>query len=265
MDSPPSCRTMDGVAAIVPAAGAGTRLGGAVRKPFVQLDGMPLLAFTLKALQASAMVRWIVLVVHRGDRGKVAALITRYQITKACPPRLGGASRAASVANGFAAIPADAQWVLIHDGARPCVSPRLIDDAARAAMQHGAVACGLPASLTVKEADGHGAVVATLNRDRLWFVQTPQVFRRDWFTAALTHTNGSLAKFPDDAAMVESAGFTVRMIPGDPLNLKVTTRADLLLAEAILAQRRIHTVARWRGGPVAGRTRSPGHLVTRLP
>jgi len=225
------------VAAIVPAAGAGTRLGGTARKPFVTLDGMPLLAHTFNALQASSAVRWIVPVVRRGDQGKVAALMTRYRITKACPPCIGGTSRAASVAKGFAAIPPEAQWVLIHDGARPCVNPKLIDEAVRAAKQYGAVACGLPAALTVKDVDRDGTVQATLNRERLWLAQTPQVFRRDWFAVALTHTNGSLAQFPDDAAIVESAGFTVRMIPGDPLNLKVTTKDDLLLAEAILKRR----------------------------
>jgi len=225
------------VAAIIPAAGAGHRLGGSARKPFVLLSGVPLLMHTLRAFQESPAVRWIIPVVRSGEEARVARLTRRYRITKSLPPRVGGRSRAESVANGFAALPREAAWVLIHDGGRPCVSRRLIDHAIRSAKRHGAVACGLPASLTVKAVDDTGGVRLTLDREHLWFVQTPQVFRRDWLTQALQRANGTLPQFPDDAAILESAGFHVRMIRGDPLNLKVTTRDDLLLAEAILAAR----------------------------
>lgn len=225
------------VAAIIPAAGDGRRFGGRTGKPFAALRRQPLLAYTLRALQRSPSVRWIVLVVRPQDRRRAQRMIARYRITKALAPCLGGPSRAASVAKGFAALPPDARWVLVHDAARPCVSPRLVQQAVRAARRHGAVACGLPASLTVKAVDANRGVRLTLDREALWFVQTPQVFRRDWFAQALARTNGDLAQFPDDAAIMESAGFPVRMIPGDPLNLKVTTRDDLLLAEAILGKR----------------------------
>ena len=225
------------VAAIVPAAGVGRRVGGRVNKLLLSLNGAPLLAHTLGALQRSATIRWIVPVVRSDDRAAVETLMRRHKITKALHPCVGGASRADSVACGMAALPREATWVLVHDGARPCVSPRLIDAAVRLARRDGAVACGVPASLTVKAADERGTVRVTLDRDRLWFVQTPQVFRRDWFEQALERANSHLETFPDDAALVESAGFLVRMIPGDPLNLKVTTRDDLLLADAILKSR----------------------------
>ena len=222
------------VAAIVPAAGLGSRLGARTSKAFVSLAGAPLLAHTLRALQASPSIGWIVLVVREGEQSRARALLARHRITKALPPRAGGASRAESVARGFAAVPPEAGWVLVHDGARPCVRPRLIEQTVRAAKRHGAVACGLPASLTVKAADALGRVRATLDRKPLWFVQTPQVFRRAWFAASLERVNGTLHRFPDDAAVVEAAGFAVRMVPGDPLNLKVTTKEDLLFANAIL-------------------------------
>ena len=222
------------VAAIVPAAGLGSRLGVRTSKAFVPLAGIPLLAHTLRALQASPSIGWIALVVREEEQSRARALLKRYRITKALPPCAGGSSRAESVAKGFAVLPAQARWVLIHDGARPCVRPRLIEQAVRAAHRHGAVACGLPASLTVKSADRAGRVRATLKREPLWFVQTPQVFRRAWFAQALGRVNGTLHRFPDDAALVESAGFSVRMVSGDPLNLKVTTKEDLLLAKAIL-------------------------------
>ncbi len=227
-----------GVAAVVPAAGTGTRLGGTTRKPFVALNGRPLLAYTLQALQDSPAVRWIIVVAQAEDHTRVQALLNEYRVMKALPLCVGGASRAESVARGCAVLPREAEWVLIHDGVRPCVSPKLIAAAVAAAKRHGAVACGLPASLTVKAADEDGEVRLTLDREHLWFVQTPQVFRRDWFAQALARAGERLAQFPDDAAVVESAGFPVRMVPGDPLNLKVTTPDDLLLAETILRQRR---------------------------
>ena len=225
------------VAAIVPAAGAGRRLGGTLRKSFVPLHGRPLLLHTLKTLQETPAIRWVVLVVRAQDLGRTRKLLRRHRLTKVLEPCLGGASRAESVARGLAVVPREAKWVLVHDGARPCVSRRLIQEAVRSARRHGAVACGLPASLTVKAVDEHRDVRLTLDREQLWLVQTPQVFRRDWFTQALGRADGRLTTFPDDAAIVEAGGFPVRLIPGDPLNLKVTTKNDLILAEAILERR----------------------------
>ncbi len=122
------------VAAIVPAAGASKRLGGRTSKPFIDLHGRPLLAHTLRALQDHPAIRWVILVVRAGDQAKAKALLKRYKITKAVAPCVGGASRAESIARGFAHLPQEARWVLIHDAARPCASPRLIADATRGAV-----------------------------------------------------------------------------------------------------------------------------------
>ena len=226
------------VAAIVPAAGAGRRFGGRVEKPFAPLDRQPLVLHALRALQLSPAIRWIILVVHAGQLARARRILKAHRITKALPPCAGGPSREASVARGFAALPAAARWVLVHDGVRPCLSPQLIANAVRAGKRHGAVACGLPAGLTVKAVDPQGRVRLTLDREQLWLVQTPQVFRRDWFAEALGRTLDGRERFPDDAARIEAAGFPVRMLPGDAHNLKVTTQQDLVLAEAILRLRR---------------------------
>ena len=237
-----------GVAAIVPAAGAGSRVGGATGKLFLPLAGAPLLAHALRALQASRSIQSIVIAARPDDRARIQALIRSNKITKALAPVIGGGSRAESVARGFAAAPAQAEMILVHDGARPCVTPSLIDAAVREAARHGAAVCGLPASLTVKAADDGRRVRVTLDRAHLWFAQTPQAFRRDWFARALeragflhgARANGASAdpeRFPDDAALLEAAGFPVMMVPGEPLNLKVTTKEDFILAEAILAAR----------------------------
>lgn len=225
------------VAAVVPAAGSGTRLGGRVRKPFVRLAGRPLLAHALSVLQASRAIRWIQIVAQPSDFGSVNRLVRRFRITKALPPCSGGRCRSESVARGMAHLPSSAEWILVHDGARPCLTSALVSKAVKAARRSGAVACGLPAFLTVKDADAAGRVRQTLDRRRLWFVQTPQVVRRRWLQDASRRFARTLERFPDDAALLEAAGFPVRMILGDPLNLKVTTREDLMLAAAILKQR----------------------------
>src|SRR3990167_6612280 len=164
------------VCAIVPAAGSGGRSGPRNTKPYAVLRGVPLLAHTLRALQASPDIRWIIPVVRPGEQTRVAALAKRHRITKALPPRAGGASRADSVARGFAAVPGAANWVLVHDGARPCLTRAVIRQTVRAAKRHGAAASGVPASVTVKAVDDARQVRVTLDREHLWFVQTPQVF-----------------------------------------------------------------------------------------
>jgi 2-C-methyl-D-erythritol 4-phosphate cytidylyltransferase len=194
-------------------------------------------AHALRALQDSPDVRWIILVIRREDLAQAEALIRRCGITKALPPCMGGSSRAASVASGCARLPEAARWVLVHDGARPCVTTDLIARTIRRARRHGAVACGVPVALTVKAVGDDRQVRLTLDRDRLWLAQTPQVFRREWFVAAIQQAAQQAEIYPDDAAALEAAGFRVTMVPGDPLNLKVTLPEDLLLAEAILRAR----------------------------
>ena len=225
------------VAAVVPAAGVGRRFGSRTPKLFVRLHDRPLLAHALCALQQCPAIRWIILVVERRQYRRAQTLLKRYRITKALALCIGGSSRAESVAHGVKMLPPEARWVLVHDGARPCASLAVIDRAIREAKRYGAVACGLPATLTVKAANRQGLVQETLKRDPLWFVQTPQVFRRDWFTQALARVDLRRGSFPDDAAILEASGFPVRLIAGDPLNIKVTTREDLYLAEAILTKR----------------------------
>lgn len=222
------------VAAIVPAAGVGRRFGGRVPKLAAHVCGAPLIVQTLRALQQVPEIRWIIPVAAPGREAELASWLSANGITKALPPCTGGASRAESVARGFAHAPAQAQWILVHDGARPCVSLRLIHACLRQAKRSGAAVAGLPASVTVKSVGRGRRVVKTLERDGLWLIQTPQVFRRDWFAKALEKARTRWAQFPDDASVLEAAGYRVVVVPGDPLNIKVTTRADILLAEAIL-------------------------------
>src|SRR3989338_6146661 len=155
---------MSGVAAIVPAAGAGRRFGGRLAKPLLDLDGAPFLVQTLRVLRRGPSIRWFIPVVGARQRVFVRRLLRWHGITKALAPVAGGASRAESVARGFAAVPRAARWILIHDAARPCVSEPLIASVVRGGRRGGAAACGLPASVTVKAAGPGGTGRLTLGR-----------------------------------------------------------------------------------------------------
>lgn len=222
------------VGVVIPAAGVGKRLKSRVSKPFVPLSGRALISYTLSAFQRVPAVRAIVLVARPEDHARIRQLVRRGRLTKVRAIVAGGPSRAASVSRGVAALPADVRWVVVHDAARPCVTPKLIAESIRQAKRHGAVACGLRSPVTVKAVDDQDQVRLTLDRESLWLIQTPQAFRRDWFTEALSRVNGTLDQFPDDAAILEWAGYPVRMIAGDPMNIKVTTPEDLRLAKIIL-------------------------------
>jgi 2-C-methyl-D-erythritol 4-phosphate cytidylyltransferase len=151
----------------------------------------------------------------------------------------GGAERQDSVANGLRAIPPDCELVVVHDGVRPLVSIDLLEAVLEAAHHYGAAIAAIPAGDTVKQADSQ-KVVATLERETIWLAQTPQIFRAKLLRRAYEKAARDQAVVTDDAALVERIGVTVHLVHGSPENIKVTTPADLLLAEAILAGREGH-------------------------
>ena len=205
--------------AVVVAGGTGARFGGP--KQFARLGGRPLLSWALES--ARPAVDGLVLVVPPGTEADVPAGAADAVVG-------GGPSRAASVRAGLAAVPEGASIVVVHDGARPLASTalfRTVIEAVRAGAD-GAVPA-LPVTDTVKEVAGD-AVVRSLDRSGLVAVQTPQAFRADRLRAA--HAGGDEAT--DDATLVERGGGTVRVVPGEPRNLKVTTPADLELVAALV-------------------------------
>lgn len=234
------------VGVVVPAAGDGARLKRGVRKAFVPLNGQPLVWHALRVLQATPVISVIVIAAHAEDQRRMQRLVRRARLTKVTAIIAGGASRAESVARGIAALPSSVQWVVVHDGARPCVTSALVTQIIQHAKRYGAAACGLPMSLTVKAVDQAGVVRMTLDRESLWAVQTPQAFRRIWFQEAWQRVTQEGVKpaspalgerFPDDVSVLEWAGFPVRMVPGQAWNVKVTRPEDLTLARAILHAR----------------------------
>jgi 2-C-methyl-D-erythritol 4-phosphate cytidylyltransferase len=210
------------VVGIVPAAGSGERLGAAGPKAFALCGGRPLLDWSLDVLEAVC------------DR-VVVAVPPGYEER---PDRVaGGASRSASVRAALAAAP-EATVAVVHDAARPLVSRDLVERCIAALDEgyDGAVAAA-PVSDTIKEAEPGGRVVRTLERARLWAIQTPQVFRADVLRRALDVDEAALAAATDDASLVEAAGGSVRVVEAPADNLKVTRQVDLELAAALLRAR----------------------------
>ena len=208
--------------ALIVAAGSGERLGSSEPKAFVTLGGQTLLARSLRALRDA------------GIEDVVVALPAGRSAPEGVRSVTGGAVRSASVRNALAASEGDP--VIVHDAARPLAQPDLF----RAVLEEledsgadGAIAAA-PVTDTVKEADDDGTVERTLDRARLWAVQTPQAFRREALERALDVDDATLAAATDDAWLVERAGGTVRVVEAPAENLKITTPRDLRLAEDLL-------------------------------
>ncbi len=222
------------VAAVIAAGGRGARLGAGMPKQLLSVGGRPILHRSVEAFVGHPGIDDVVVVLP----ADLASNPPEYLRTLSRPVRIvaGGPRRQDSVANGVAALGGKADLVVIHDAARPFVSAGLISRVVRAAAESGAALAALPSSDTVKLAgpsgdDGPPVVERTVPRERVFLAQTPQAFRRDVLEAAIAAGAGA-GPATDEAALAEAAGFTVRIVPGEPGNVKITTRDDLEAAQA---------------------------------
>ena len=220
------------VCAVLLCAGRGERLGGVVPKALAPLAGRPLFTWSYEALQRCDVIDGIVLV------GPVRLLRDLLAASGCSSHKLvatteGGEQRQHSVGRGLHVLPEACTHVAVHDSARALVSPEVIARAVAEAREHGAAIAAVPQADTLKQGTV-GAITGTVPREGLWAAQTPQVFRRDWLERA--HREATEVA-TDDATLVEWLGHPVRLSLGDPLNFKITTNADLELAEAWLAHR----------------------------
>jgi len=221
------------VGAIIAAAGESRRMGG-VDKVLTTLGGEPLLLRATRPFQQCRMVSQIVVVVSGENRQQCQHLVSGKEWSKVSDVCLGGRRRQDSVAAGLALLtPCD--WVIIHDGARPLVTPDMIDRGLSEAEETGAAVAAVPVTDTIKVAGGGGLVSQTLPRQNLWAVQTPQVFRFGIISEAYRQAKGEVT---DDASLVEQLGYKVKLYMGSYDNIKVTTPADLALAEILWQERR---------------------------
>jgi 2-C-methyl-D-erythritol 4-phosphate cytidylyltransferase len=242
------------VAALLVAAGTGERLGASRPKAFVMLAGRPMLEWSLAALRAARIERVVLAVPaesigrHVVGTGRTAAGAgdSPVELGEGIGVVTGGATRSQSVRNALAAA-GDAEAVVVHDAARPLVTPEHFTAALAALAGADCAIAAAPLTDTVKEAGPDGRVTATLDRSRLWAVQTPQAFRRAALERALAVGDDVLARATDDAWLVERTGGTVRVVESTPANLKVTTPFDLRIAEQLLADRLPRPPAARRG------------------
>lgn len=224
---------------VVVAAGKSERMGA--DKLLLDLRGKPVLAHTLTALNQCGAVDEIVVVTRPDLLEAVAQMKTEYMIGKLNKIVLGGKTRTESALAGVSETSRDAKIICIHDGARPFVTGAVIEDAVHHAVLYHAAAPAVPLKDTVKSA-ADGIVTGTPDRSTLFAVQTPQAFEADIIKAALTKAVQEGKTFTDDCAAVEALGVQVHLSEGCEENLKITTPADLVTAEAIMK--------RWGGRPV---------------
>jgi len=220
------------LSAVVVAAGRSQRMG--FDKLLTPLGGRPLLLHTLERLLLTGAPEEIILVIRPGSEAEMEATIAPLRDQGNIRLVEGGAQRQDSVQAGLKAVSDSSEFVMVHDAARPFVTKELIDSVLAAAKISDAAVCGAPCSDSLKEVAEDGLVVRTVDRSKLWTVQTPQIFRtrllRDAYQAALQ--TGST--FTDDTAVVESMGHPVRIVLYHGINLKITTPSDWSLAEALL-------------------------------
>lgn len=222
--------------ALVAAAGSSQRMGG-VNKLLQPLEGVPVLVRTLTALQNAGSVDEIVVAAREEDLIEISQLCRTYGIAKCSKVIRGGESRVHSVLLAALEAAPEAELLAVQDGARPLVTPELIDRVVAAAARCSAAAPAVAVKDTVKAVRADGAVEETLDRERLRAVQTPQVFQAGLLKAALQSALEQEAFVTDDASAVERLGKVVFLVEGEEENLKITTPLDMVLAEAVLQAR----------------------------
>lgn len=216
------------VGAVIVAAGSGRRFGEGPKKQFRELRGRPILAWAVSAITGHPRVARTVVVLPADDVDPPPSWLERFPISVVA----GGATRGESVRAGLEAL-SGVQRVLVHDGARPLIATAVVDRVLDADPASGVVP-GLPLTDTVKEVEG-GRVVGTPPRDRLWRVQTPQCFPYPLLLEVYRRAAEEGFEATDDAGLLERYGHTVRVVEGDPMNVKVTTAFDLTVVEALAA------------------------------
>ncbi|MFH7024391.1 MAG: 2-C-methyl-D-erythritol 4-phosphate cytidylyltransferase [Heteroscytonema crispum UTEX LB 1556] len=222
---------------LIPAAGTGRRMGSDRNKLLLKVRERAIIAWTLLAAEASSKISWIGIISQPTDWQDFKEILALLNLTKPVELIPGGETRQASVYNGLQALPAAADQVLIHDGARCLATPDLLDACANAIRHCSALIAAVPVKDTIKIVGEDGIIQSTPDRRQLWAAQTPQGF--DVQLLKQCHEQGISQgwEVTDDAALFEMCGYKVQIVQGEETNLKVTTPQDLAIAEFILKNR----------------------------
>lgn len=235
---------MKRIVAIVPAAGLGTRMGADQPKQFLELDGMPLIIFTLRRLAACAVITEFIIATRGDDVGSLQEKVEKARLGRPARVVQGGDARQQSVANALAHVDPSTEIVLVHDAVRPFVTPEQIDRVIAEARARGAAILGIPAIDTVKEVkraslpEDVALISETIPRERIVLAQTPQAFSYTLLRDAFKKAQEDDVTASDEAALVERLGRDVFVVAGSDRNLKITRPADMDLARFYLEQER---------------------------
>jgi 2-C-methyl-D-erythritol 4-phosphate cytidylyltransferase len=224
--------------ALVPAAGQGKRMGGAHSKPYLLLEGKPILAHTLLELERCPLVDEVVLMVERGEIERArASVVEEFRLQKVGAILAGGVQRQDSVWEGLKTVQDDCDLVMVHDGVRPFISQEMLARSIQGAVDCGASIVGVPAKDTVKLVSAQNMVLTTPDRKSIFLVQTPQTFKRDILLRAYRQAMEDGFYATDEASLVERLGLPVKVVEGSYENIKITTPEDLVVGEMILRRR----------------------------
>ena len=224
-------------AAIILAAGNSTRMGGKINKQLEHVCDIPVLAHTLIAYQRCKLIEEIVVVTRPQDFDAVFAIAKQYGISKLHHIAAGGSTRQESAKRGMSKLDPAIRYVAIADGARCLITPEQIAKVCLRAYRYQAASAAHQISDTVKRTNAVGMVKETVDRNNLWQAQTPQIFHTSLYTAALMRADSDDFKVTDDNSLIEHLGYQVRMVECGRENIKITTKEDLPMAEAILSYR----------------------------
>ena len=223
--------------AVILAAGNSTRMGGKINKQLYELCGKPVLAHTLLAYQKCPLIKEIVVVTRPTEFDEVFEIAKKYGIKKLKRITAGGATRQDSAKNGVDKLSEEIQYVAIADGARCLTTPLQIAQVCLKAYRHKAASAAHAVADSMKRATPSGFVKESVDREHLWAVQTPQIFHKALYQAAVFNAERTGFTATDDNALIEHLGYRIRLVECGNENLKITTKKDLALAEAILAHR----------------------------
>ncbi len=223
------------VSAVIVSAGNSSRMGG-INKQFLEIGNMSVIARSIKAFQDCSHIDEIVVVTRAADIEAIRETVEKYGFSKVAKIVEGGATRQLSVYNGVCACYEKADFVAIHDGARPLVTEKVIADTLSMAIDCGVATTGVRVKDTLKVVNELNDIISTPDRSVMRAVQTPQIFSKSLYLNAVENVPNS-KDFTDDCMLIEANGGTVKFVDGDYENIKITTPEDIALAESYLARR----------------------------